>query len=100
MRQTGDKQKEGTRERALFLIIPAKNDRTYFEKLATASASELKTSKTVISLVICKTSWNLLPRWQRRSPAPWDFALWWAATSVPSPALSIKVMLSIFRTIF
>src|SRR5258708_19323685 len=70
------------------------------EKLATASASVLKTSKTVSSLVIWRTSWNLLPRWQRRKEAPCIFTLWCAATSVPSPALSIKVMLSILRIIF
>ncbi len=34
----------------------------YFEKLATASASVLNTSKTVSNLVICRTSWNLLPK--------------------------------------
>src|SRR6266852_3148828 len=70
------------------------------EKLATASASVLNTSKTVSNLVIWRTSWNLLPRWQRRREAPCDFTLWCAATSVPSPALSMKVMLSILRTIF
>src|SRR5215472_7711579 len=118
------KQKEGTRKRApascsgrlpaaacllqagrvfrpvLLNEFSATKQRRYFEKLATASASVLNTSKTVISLVICRTSWNLLPRWQRRNPAPWDLALWWAATSVPSPALSINVTLSILRTIF
>src|ERR1700731_511867 len=41
-----------------------------FEKLATASASVLYTSKTVSNLVIWRTSWNLLPRWQRRREAP------------------------------
>src|SRR3989442_845340 len=45
------------------------------EKLATASASELKTSKTVSNFVICKTSWNFEPRWQRRREAPCDFTL-------------------------
>src|SRR5208337_377651 len=47
----------------------------YLEKLATASASVLDTSKMVISFVICRTSVNLAPRWQRRSDAPWFFAL-------------------------
>ncbi len=47
----------------------------YFAKLRTASASVLNTSKTVNSLVICRTSWNLLPRWQRRRAAPCDFTL-------------------------
>ncbi len=45
------------------------------EKLPTASASELYTSKTVRSLVICRTSWNLLPRWQSLRAAPCDLAL-------------------------
>ena len=46
-----------------------------FEKLATASASLLYTSKTVSNLVIWSTSWNLLPRWQRRREAPCVFTL-------------------------
>jgi hypothetical protein len=46
-----------------------------FEKLDTAAASVSYTSKTVSSLVICSTSWNLLPRWHSRSDAPCDFAL-------------------------
>src|SRR5713101_9427576 len=75
-------------------------DRAHFEKLAKAAASVSQTSNTVRSLVICSTSWNLLPRWHRRSDAPWVFALQCAATNVPSPALSIYLMLSIFRTIF
>jgi hypothetical protein len=46
-----------------------------FEKLETAAASVSYTSNTVSSLVICSTSWNLLPRWHSRSDAPCDFAL-------------------------
>src|SRR5690348_5951862 len=45
------------------------------EKLPTASASVLYTSKTVRSLVICRTSWNLLPKWQSFSAAPCVLAL-------------------------
>ncbi len=45
------------------------------EKLPTASASVLYTSKTVRSLVICRTSWNLLPKWQSLSAAPCVLAL-------------------------
>src|SRR5260370_1303504 len=74
-------------------------DRAQFEKLATAAASVSQTSNTVSSLVICRTSWNSLPRWHRRSDAPWVFALQCAATNVPSPELSIYLMLSMFRTI-
>jgi hypothetical protein len=47
----------------------------YFEKLRTASASVLWTSKTVSSLVICSTSWNFDPKWQSLSAAPWVLAL-------------------------
>jgi hypothetical protein len=46
-----------------------------FEKLDTAAASVSYTSNTVSSLVICRTSWNLVPRWHNRSDAPCDFAL-------------------------
>src|SRR5277367_1361800 len=42
----------------------------YFEKLRMPSASVSETSKTVNSLVTCSTSWNLAPRWQRRTDAP------------------------------
>jgi hypothetical protein len=52
-----------------------KSANAYFAKLATASASLLYTSKTVSSLVICSTSWNLLPRCASFSAAPCDFAL-------------------------
>ena len=52
-----------------------KSANTYFAKLATASASLLYTSNTVSSLVICSTSWNLLPRCASFRAAPWDFAL-------------------------
>src|SRR5258708_31439459 len=72
----------------------------HLEKLATAAVSVSQTSNTVSSLVICSTSLNLLPRWQRSNDAPWVFALQCAATRMPSPALSIYVMLSMFRTIF
>jgi hypothetical protein len=47
----------------------------YFAKLATASASLLYTSNTVSNLVICSTSWNLLPRCASFNAAPCDFAL-------------------------
>src|SRR6266705_2489126 len=74
--------------------------RAHFEKLAIAAASVWQTSNTVTSLVICSTFWTLLPRWQRTSDAPSDFALQCAATNMPSPALSIYLRSSIFRTIF
>jgi len=61
----------------------------HLEKLASAAASVLQTSNTVSSLVICSTSLNLLPKWQRSNDAPWVFALQCAATRMPSPALSI-----------
>src|SRR5258708_40318874 len=57
----------------------------HLEKLATAAASVSQTSNTVSSLLICSTSLNLLPRWQRSNDAPWVFALQCAATRMPSP---------------
>ncbi len=57
------------------LSLAAKIAAVYFAKLATASASVLYTSNTVSSLVICSTSWNLLPRCASLSAAPCDFAL-------------------------
>src|SRR5258708_8809390 len=57
-------------------------DRAHFEKLATAAASVSQTSNTVSSLVICRTSWHLLPRWHRHSDAPRVFPLYCAATNV------------------
>ena len=54
----------------------SKNSRgDYLLKLATASASVLYTSKMVISLVICSTSWNLVPRWHSFNAAPCALAL-------------------------
>src|SRR6266852_1488500 len=72
----------------------------YFEKLLTASASELETSNTVSSLVICSSSLVLDPRLQSRSVAPPDFALECTATSAPSPELSIIVTFFRSRTSF
>src|SRR6478752_10298826 len=96
--------KKGAPERALTSVSISVAAWRYapalLEKLDTACASVSNTSNTVSSLVICSTSWNLLPRWQSRNDAPCDFALWWAATSVPKPALSMNVMLSMFSTIF
>src|SRR5260370_20686446 len=72
----------------------------HLEKQAAAAASVSQTSNTVSSLVICSTSLNLLPKWQRSNDAPWVFVLQCAATRMPSPALSIYVIWSMFRTIF
>ena len=52
-----------------------KSANAYLAKLATASASVLYTSNTVSNLVICSTSWNLLPRCASFNAAPCDFAL-------------------------
>src|SRR5258707_7014363 len=72
----------------------------YFAKLATAASSVLKTWNTVTSFVICRISWNFVPKLLRMSDAPWTFAHMCAATRMPSPALSIYFMLSMFRIIF
>ena len=42
----------------------------YFEKLATAAASVLNTWKTVTSFVICRISWDFVPKLLRMSDAP------------------------------
>jgi len=52
-----------------------------------------ETTKIVTSFVICSSSLNLDPRLQSRSDAPLDFAVEYAATSTPSPELSIGVTL-------
>jgi len=48
---------------------------SYFEQLATASASVFEMYNTVSNLVICSTCWNLLSRWQSRTDAPSFFAV-------------------------
>jgi hypothetical protein len=69
----------------------------YFEKLATAAVSVLQTSKTVTSLVSCRSSLNFLPRLLSLSVAPWVFALTCNATNIPSPVLSIYSTWLIFN---
>ena len=56
------KNRKGKPPLALSEIRLGRDFADYFPKLATASASVLYTSKMVISLVICSTSWNFVPK--------------------------------------